>query len=91
VPLLREDFAAAGEGIDYRYEVVEESEDLLRINVQSCDYARYMEKLGARDLGPLLVCDNDFSNAEGMGVKLSRDKTCMKGDGVCNFCFEIKR
>ena len=89
VPLLLQDFTAAGDGITYHFEVVEQTAKALRTNVHACDYANYMEKIGARDLGPLLVCENDFALAEGLGVTLTRTKTCMKDDGVCDFCFEI--
>lgn len=89
IPLLLADFDAYAEGIEFEYDIVEQTEGLLRANVKRCDYANYMEKIGARDLGPLLACDADFAFAEGMGATLERTKTLMKGDDHCNFCYRL--
>ena len=90
IPLLSADFDAYADGIDFDFDIVEQTDDLLRANVKSCDYANYMEKIGARDLGPLLACDADFASAEAMGATLERSKTIMKGDDHCNFCYRLK-
>ena len=55
-----------------------------------CDYAEFMEQIGARDLGTLLICDGDFAMADELGLRLERTKTCMAGDGMCNFCYHVK-
>ena len=74
----------------YEFETVERTETLLRNHVTHCDYAEFMERIGARDLGALLICDSDFAMADELGLKLERTKTCMQGDGVCNFCYTVK-
>jgi len=28
--------------------------------------------------------------ADELGLKLTRSKTCMNGDGVCDFCYTVK-
>lgn len=90
IPTLKAEFAGFGEGVRYEFETVEESDTLLRNTVTHCDYAEYMESIGARDLGALLICDSDFAMADELGLKLERTKTCMAGDGQCNFCYHVK-
>ena len=36
------------------------------------------------------VADGDFAMADELGLKLERTKTCMAGDGQCNFCYHVK-
>jgi hypothetical protein len=90
IPTLKAEFAGFGEGVRYEFETVEETETLLRNEVTHCDYATFMESIGARDLGQLLICDGDFAMADELGLKLERTKTCMAGDGHCNFCYHVK-
>ena len=63
---------------------------MLRNEVSHCDYAKFMEQIGARDLGELLICNGDFAMADELGLRLERTKTCMNGDGSCNFCYHVK-
>ena len=73
---------AAGEALDY--EVLQADEAGLAFDVKRCGYAQFMEKIGARDLGALLICERDFAVAEGMGVELERKATIMGGAGCCS-------
>jgi hypothetical protein len=90
IPTLKSEFAGFGEGVRYEFETVEESDTILRNEVTHCDYAEYMERIGARDLGELLICNGDFAMADELGLKLERTTTCMAGDGHCNFCYHVK-
>jgi hypothetical protein len=90
IPTLAAEFASFGEGVRYEFETLEETDTLLRNKVTHCDYAEHMEKIGARDLGRLLICDSDFAMADELGLRLERTKTCMAGDGECNFCYHVK-
>jgi hypothetical protein len=90
IQTLDAEFAGFGEGIRYEFETVEKTDTLLRNSVSHCDYAEFMEQIGARDLGTLLICDSDFAMADELGLKLERTKTCMAGDGECNFCYHVK-
>jgi hypothetical protein len=90
IPTLKAEFAGFGEGVRYEFETIEESETLLRNTVTHCDYAEYMESIGARDLGTLLICNSDFAMADELGLRLERTKTCMAGDGQCDFCYQVK-
>lgn len=87
---LQAEFAAFGEGVRYEFETVEQSDTLLRNTVTHCGYADYMESIGARDLGTLLICNSDFAMADELGLALDRSKTCMAGDGQCDFCYRVK-
>lgn len=91
IPTLAAEFASFGEGVRYEFETLEQSDILLRNQVNHCDYAEFMESIGARDLGTLLICDGDFAMADELGLKLERTKTCMAGDGQCDFCYHVKR
>lgn len=90
IPTLAAEFAGFGEGIRYEFETLEQTDTLLRNQVNHCDYAEFMEQIGARDLGELLICNSDFAMADELGLKLERSKTCMNGDGMCDFCYHIK-
>jgi L-2-amino-thiazoline-4-carboxylic acid hydrolase len=90
IPTLAAEFAAFGEGVRYEFETLEQSDTVLRNEVSHCDYAEFMGQIGARDLGTLLICDSDFAMADELGLKLERTKTCMAGDGVCDFCYRVK-
>jgi hypothetical protein len=90
IPTLAAEFAGFGEGVRYEFETVEQTDTMLRNEVTHCDYAEFMERIGARDLGQLLICDGDFAMADELGLTLERTTTCMAGDGHCNFCYHVK-
>ena len=90
IPTLAAEFAGFGEGVRYEFETLEQSDTLLRNQVNHCDYAEFMESIGARDLGELLICNSDFAMADELGLELTRSKTCMAGDGHCDFCYQVK-
>jgi hypothetical protein len=90
IPTLAAEFAGFGEGVRYEFETLEKSETTLRNQVNHCDYAAFMDSIGARDLGELLICNGDFAMADELGLELERTKTCMAGDGHCNFCYRVK-
>ena len=78
---------AAGDALDYQ--VVEQSDDIVEIDVTRCRYAQFYKELGAPELGFLLVCSADFSLAEGFGpdMRLTRTQTIMQGASHCDFRF----
>lgn len=90
IPTLAAEFAGFGEGVRYEFTTVEQTDTLLRNTVTHCDYADFMERIGARDLGTLLICDSDFAMADELGLELERGRTCMAGDGFCDFCYRVK-
>ncbi|MEQ1770165.1 MAG: L-2-amino-thiazoline-4-carboxylic acid hydrolase [Devosia sp.] len=90
IPTLAAEFAGFGEGVRYEFHTVEQTGTTLRNEVTHCDYAAFMERIGARDLGELLICDGDYAMADELGLKLERTTTCMAGDGHCNFCYHVK-
>lgn len=90
IPTLAAEFAGFGEGVRYEFETLEKSETTLRNQVNHCDYAAFMDSIGARDLGELLICNGDLAMADELGLELERTKTCMAGDGHCNFCYRVK-
>lgn len=90
IATLAAEFAGFGQGIRYEFETLEQSDTLLRNQVNHCDYAEFMEQIGARDLGELLICNSDFAMADELGLRLDRSKTCMNGDGSCDFCYTVK-
>ena len=74
---------AAGDVLGY--EVLEASEDRFEMNVTRCGYKETMERLGARDIGHLLICNLDFPMALRAGTELTRTQTCVQGGSHCDF------
>lgn len=66
-------------------DVIEDTDEKYSVNVTRCRFAEMMEEMGARDLGPLLICNHDFSGTLEMGLHLQRTQTIMKGCSHCNF------
>ena len=69
------------------YEVVENAEDDVQVNVTGCRFAEFYKAIGAPELGFLLTCSSDFPIAEGFGpdVEFTRTQTIMQGASHCNF------
>ena len=80
----------AGNALDY--EVLEQAPDAFDVNVTGCRYAQFFNKIGAPELGFLLVCSSDFPMAEGFGadVQLTRTQTIMQGASHCDFRYRLK-
>jgi len=69
------------------YEVLENDDDRVDLDVSYCRYSELMDRLGARDLGEILVCGDDYVGAAAVGMDLDRVHTHMTGDGFCDFRF----
>jgi L-2-amino-thiazoline-4-carboxylic acid hydrolase len=82
---------ARGDALDYQ--VREQSQDVLAIDVTGCRYAEFYKELGEPELGFLLVCSADFRMAEGFGhdITLTRTQTIMQGASHCNFRYKRQR
>ena len=87
IPTLAAEFAGFGEGVRYEFSTTEQTKTTLRNDVTHCDYAVFMERIGARDLGQLLICDGDFAMADELGLTLERTTTCMAGDTAIS-CYQ---
>ena len=81
-----EAFAAGGA---LEYQTLGEDETEFGFDVRRCAYAEHLEKLGARELGPLLACRADEPMAEGMGVAFERRETLMSGGTCCDFRYQL--
>ena len=68
-------------------DVIEDSDEKYNVNVTRCRFTEMMEELGARDIGPNLICNHDFSGILELGLRLERTQTIMKGCDHCNFRF----
>ncbi len=81
---------AAGGALDY--EVVKKAPDAFEVNVTGCRYAEFYDRIGAPELGFLLVCSSDFAMAEGFGapVRLTRTQTIMQGASHCDFRYRLE-
>ena len=74
------------------YDVINRAPDAFDVNVTRCCYAEFFGKIGALELGFLLVCGADFTMAEGFGagVALTRTQTIMQGAGHCDFRYRLR-
>ena len=82
---------AEGDALDY--EVLKKTPEEFAMNVTGCRYAEFYKKIGAPELGFLLVCSSDFAVAEGLGagVKLTRTQTIMQGAKHCDFRYALEK
>ena len=74
----------------FEFEDVEVTDEAVNLNVRRCRFSELMDTLDARDIGPSLLCNHDFSEALESGARLSRTKTIMKGFDHCNFRYSRK-
>ena len=79
---------AAGNALDY--EIVRSDDRHFDMNVHRCAYAEMMDRLGAREIGHLLICNHDFPMAERAGLVLERTQTRMQGAPFCDFRYRKK-
>ena len=79
---------AQGDALDYTVHAADA--ERFDFDVTGCRYAQMMEQLGARDLGPQLICNLDFPMAERAGLELRRTQTCMQGASHCDFRYRKK-
>lgn len=70
-------------------EILEETDQVLRYNVTECLWAETWREASAGDIGYALFCFPDFARAQVMHRRLTRTKTLMQGDDVCDFTFEL--
>jgi len=87
---LERGMAAFADGDALAYDVVERDDSHYHFDVRRCAYAEHMARIGARDLGPLLVCRSDVPVAEGMGVDFARSQTIMEGAPCCDFRYRLR-
>lgn len=80
---------AAGDALEY--EMVGADDEHFDMNVHRCAYAEMMERLGARDVGHLLLCNLDFAEATRAGLDLTRTQTLMQGATFCDFRYRKRR
>jgi L-2-amino-thiazoline-4-carboxylic acid hydrolase len=85
-----EGFAAA-DALDY--DVLKNDAQSFDVNVTGCRYAEFYKKIGAPELGFLLVCSSDFALAEGYSdpVHLDRTQTIMQGASHCDFRYKLEK
>ena len=85
-----EGFAAA-DALDY--DVRRKDAQSFEVNVTGCRYAEFYKKIGAPELGFLLVCSSDFALAEGYSdpVHLDRTQTIMQGASHCDFRYKLEK
>ncbi len=81
---------AAGGALDY--EVLRKDPTAFDLDVTECRYAEFYKRIGAPELGFLLVCSADLDMAEGYGdpVHLTRTQTIMQGASHCDFRYRLE-
>ncbi|MPZ30561.1 MAG: 2-amino-thiazoline-4-carboxylic acid hydrolase [Rhodospirillales bacterium] len=94
---LGEKMAAAFEGFAAAaaldYDVLKKDSQSFEANVTGCRFAEFYKKIGASELGFLLVCSSDFAMTEGFGdpVQLARTQTIMQGATHCDFRYRLEK
>lgn len=87
---MAEAFPVFGEGDALDYDVLRQEQGVFDVDVTRCRYSQFMEDLGAKDLGPLLMCGLDYDMADVLGLELDRQTTIMKGGKCCSFRYRAK-
>ena len=72
------------------FEILRQDDDAYDFDVTRCRYAKFMDSIGAKDLGPLLICELDHAMADVLGMDLEREQTIMTGKSRCTFRFRAK-
>ena len=72
------------------FSILQQEDKAYDFDVTRCRYAQFMEGIGAKDLGPLLICDLDNAMAEALGMTLEREETIMTDKPRCSFRFRSK-
>jgi hypothetical protein len=69
------------------FEVLEKTETRLRFNVTRCRYAELYDRLGIKEFGYSFSCNRDepLIKAFNSRMRLSRTRTIMQGDKICDF------
>jgi hypothetical protein len=73
--------------------VLKKDSQSFEVNVTGCRFAEFYKKIGAPELGFLLVCSSDFALTEGYGdpVQLDRSQTIMQGASHCDFRYRLEK
>ena len=71
-------------------ELLEITDTKIATNITRCLYADMYKEHGMEEFGYLLSCGRDFAMVAGFNpkIKLTRTKTIMEGDDICDFRFE---
>jgi len=86
--VVREVWAANG-ALELR--MLAENEHALDFDVTSCRYVEMYRRQGLEEFGACLSCSRDAAFAEGFNpcIRLTRTRTIMQGDAVCDFRFRL--
>ena len=94
-PGRKADFSRMAQGVEFYadggaldYEIIAAESDSFDMDVHRCGYTQMMEELGARDLGPMLICNLDYPAAARQGMDLVRTQTQMQGATYCDFRYK---
>jgi hypothetical protein len=73
-----------------KIKMIKETDSELFFDVIYCGYARAYEKMGIKEMGPILSCTRDFSFINGFNprTELKRTQTIMEGAKYCDFRFK---
>ena len=90
IPAIREQLLSHNAAGDCDNRLIEETEDHVTVHTCDCDYVRMYERIGLKELGPLLSCRRDVGFYEGMekNLHMVRKGTIMQGYEVCDFRIE---
>lgn len=74
------------------YEIINRSDSLLTLKVNSCFWADEFNRMKAADIGYELCCMADFYIVESFNPKIvyRRGKTLMKGDDCCDHSYTLQ-
>ena len=85
-------FTVTGSDSDLlQYEVLEDSSNTFAVKITHCKLADFYRERGFPEIGYAMHCALDFDEATAFWpeIRLKRSKTIMRGDPVCDHCYEL--
>ncbi len=84
-------FFSAGGALEFESPTTEPGRTA--INITKCRFTEMYERLGVKELGPLLSCGRDHGLFKGFNpeIEFTRTQTIMEGADHCDFCLSASR
>jgi len=74
------------------FDIIERTDEVLRLRASKCLFADEMRRLGAADIGSAFYCAYDDGFCQGLNpaIRFTRTKTLMGGDDCCDHTYELR-
>ena len=94
IRVLADLWKSFGEGGALDVELVEKTDDSLRLRVNRCGYAKAYQEMGLADLGYVLSCERDEPLLKGFSDDITMERsgpTIMEGGDHCDIIYRVRK